>query len=416
MATDPSTVAFASHISKASLGDFCGDATLGQPKCSRKLPDAFDAAQTATSRTVRPTGAGSGDVRHTVWHTAGSIKCGMTHDWLLVETLGDEPAVVAQGSQLKNLVPLTAFLRRNPRLAAIRTAIAESVQTGQSLASITPKKDRVIRTEPVLMPDGRVHGVHVWSGPAHADPPQRPMPGACKWDLTVGAATDTRESLINNGKNPDVENTRGRVFAENWPPRVLKPNEGKVLARVVKPEPGQTLCIAWDASDWHGNPITVGFVARHCLEWGQDGLDHLVARGMNWRVDRDDAAEPDECLAQKVLNGLAQPGVHRALFDLNTWLLLKWLDEPCPFYDWRNATGSSRVHPDDEPLMRSMTTEFAHGATARVLRLPAAGGSWVPVHVTVSRVEVEEQTFAGLISLRLPTDQELADAGLPPVT
>ena len=62
--------------------------------------------------------------------------------------------------------------------------------------------------------------------------------------------------------------------------------------------------------------------------------------------------------------------------------------------------------------MRSMTTEFAHGATARALRLPGAGGSWVPVHVTVSRVEFEEQTFAGSITLRLPTDQELSDAGL----
>ena len=37
----------------------------------------------------------------------------MGHDWLLVETLGDEPAVVAQGRQLKNLVPITTFLRRS---------------------------------------------------------------------------------------------------------------------------------------------------------------------------------------------------------------------------------------------------------------------------------------------------------------
>jgi hypothetical protein len=337
----------------------------------------------------------------------------MTHDWLLVETLGDDPAVVAQGFHLRSLVPLTAFLRRNPRISAIRTAIAESVQTGQSLASITPKRDRVIRTEPVLMSDGRVHGVHVWSGPADAEPPERPTPGALKWDLTLGAATDTRESLLNNGKNPDVEATQGRAFAANWPPRVLKPNEGKVLARVVKPEPGQTLCIAWDASDWEGTPITVGFVARHCLEPGPDGPDHLVARGMNWRMERDSAAEPGECLAQKILSGLAQPGVHRALFDLKTWNLLKWLDEPCPFYDWHNVAGSSRVHPEDEPLMLSMTSEFANGATARVLRLPGAGGAWAPVHVTVSRVELEEQTFAGLISLRLPSDHELAEAGLP---
>jgi hypothetical protein len=337
----------------------------------------------------------------------------MPHDWLLVETLGDDPAVVAEGSHLRNLVPLTAFLRRNPRISAIRTAIAESVQTGQSLASITPKKDRVIRTEPVLMSDGRVHGVHVWSGPADAEPPERPTPGASKWDLTLGAATDTRESLLNNGKNPDVEATSGRAFAANWPPRVLQPDEDQVLARVVKPEPGQTLCIAWDAHDWEGNSFTVGFVARHCLEPGPDDGEHLVARGMNWRAERDSVAEPHECLAQKILSGLAQPGVYRALFDLHTWNLLKWLDEPCPLYDWKNVSVSSRVHPEDERLMLSMTSEVAHGPTARVLRLPGAGGSWVSVHATVSRMELAEHTFAGIISLRLPTDRELADAGLP---
>lgn len=63
----------------------------------------------------------------------------MTHDWLLVETLGSEPVVVAQGRQMKNLVPLAIYLRRSPYLAAIQTAIAETVATGNSLASITPK-------------------------------------------------------------------------------------------------------------------------------------------------------------------------------------------------------------------------------------------------------------------------------------
>lgn len=56
----------------------------------------------------------------------------MTHDWLLVETLGDEPAVVARGRELKKLVPITTFLRRSPYLAAVRTAIAETLQTGQA--------------------------------------------------------------------------------------------------------------------------------------------------------------------------------------------------------------------------------------------------------------------------------------------
>lgn len=337
----------------------------------------------------------------------------MGHDWLLVETLGTEPVVVAQGRQVKNLVPLGVFLRRNPHLSAIQTAITESVQTGQSLTSITAKRDRVIRTEPVQMSDGRIHGVHVWSGPADAEPPQRPIPGPVKWDLTLGVATDTIESLTNSGKNAEVETTHGRAFADDLPSRDLNPNENKVLALAIKAEAGQTLCTSWDVTDWQGNLIRVGFVARIQLEAGPDGREHLVSRGMNWRGELDSAVSPPDELARRILDGLAQPGVHRALVDLNNWTLLKWLDEPCPFYDWRGSElAAPRVHPDDEHLLPTMTTEFASGATTRVLRLRGTDGAWVPLHVTVNRVELEENTFAGLIALRLPTDDELAEAGL----
>lgn len=338
----------------------------------------------------------------------------MSHDWLLVETLGDEPAVVAQGRQLKNLVPITTFLRRSPYLSAVKTAITESVQTGQPLTSITPKIDRVIRTEPVMMSDGRMHGVHVWSGPIDEEPPERPVPGPLKWDLTRGVATDTPESLANSGKNPEAEVTYGRAFAEDLPSRELNPNETKVLAMAVRAEPGQTLCSTWDLTDWQGNPIRIGFTARSAMEPGPDGRDHLVARAMNWRAERKGPAVAVDNLAQRILNGLAQAGVHRALVDLKNWTLLKWLDEPCTFYDWRATdTDKPRVHPDDEEAMLSMTKEFVDGATSRVLRLPGTDTDWVPVHVTVNQVELEPETFAGLISLRLPTDDELAEVGLP---
>lgn len=337
----------------------------------------------------------------------------MTHDWLLVETLGDEPAVVAQGRHLKNLVPITTFLRRSPYLAAVRTAIAESMQTGQALTSITPKSDRIIRTEPVTMSDGRIHGVHVWTGPADEEPPERPTPGPLKWDLTCGIATDTPESLANSGKNPEVEVTYGRVFAEDLPSRQLNPNETKVLAMAVRAEPGLTLCSTWDLTDWQGNSIRIGFTARSAMEPGSDGREHLVARAMNWRTERKGPAVVADDLAQRILKGLAQTGVHRALVDLKTWTLLKWLDEPCSFYNWRgHEAGGPRVHPDDEHVMLSMTKEFANGATSRVLRLPGNDTDWVPVHVTANRVELEPDTFAGLLSLRLPTDDEIAAANL----
>jgi hypothetical protein len=338
----------------------------------------------------------------------------MAHDWLLVETLGGEPAVVAQGRQLKNLVPVTTFLRRSPHLAAVQTAIAESVRTGQSLTSITTKRDRVIRTEPVVMSDGQVHGVHVWTGPADAEPAERPIPGPLKWDLTLGVATDTWESLTNSGKNPDVEVIFGRAFAEDLPSRELNPNETKVLAMAVRAKPDQTLCSTWDLTDWQGNPIRIGFVARTALEPGPDRRDHLVARAMNWRSEFKGPVVSTDDLAQQILDGLAQAGVHRALVDPESWTLLKWLDEPCTFYDWRGGkTDRPKVHPDDEHLRSSLTKEFGDGPTSRVLRMRGHDDDWVPVHVTINRVELEPDTFAGLVSLRLPTDEEVSAAGLP---
>ena len=206
----------------------------------------------------------------------------MGHDWLLVETLGGEPTVVAQGRHLKNLVPITTFMRRSPYLSAVRTAIAESVQTGQSLTSITPKRDRVIRTEPVVMSDGHIHGVHVWTGPADVEPPERPTPGPLKWDLTLGVATDTRESLANSGKiltprSPSAGPSR-RTF-----PRASSIPTRPSTSMAVKAEPDQTLCSTWDLTDWQGNPMRIGFVARTLLDAGPHGRDHLVARAINWR-------------------------------------------------------------------------------------------------------------------------------------
>jgi len=185
-----------------------------------------------------------------------------------------------------------------------------------------------------------------------------------------------------------------------------------VLALAVKAEPDQTLCSTWDLTDWQGNAIRMGFVGRTALEPGPDGADHLVAQAMNWRAELKGPAVSTHDLTQRILHGLAQAGVHRALVDLNNWTLLKWLDEPRTFYDWRGQTGKPKVHPDDRHPMSSMTKEFADGATSRILRMRGHDVDWVPVHVTVNKVELEPDTFAGLVSLRLPTDEELAAAGL----
>jgi hypothetical protein len=338
----------------------------------------------------------------------------MTHDWLLVETLGSEPAVVAQGPRTKNLVPISAFLRRNPHLMAIQSAIGETVRAGVGLSSITPKNDRVIRTEIVKMSDGLIHGVHLWIGPPDLEPPQRPIPGPLLWDLTNGTATDTVESLWNSGWDPEKAPTHGRAFADDLPRRDLNPSEAKVLSMAIKPEVGTAFSGTWDISNYKGEPITIGFVSRVRQEGQDDGSERLICRAMNWRSVREEPAAGRDYLAQRILDSLSQPGVYRCMVDLNNWTLLKWLDDPVPFFDWRaSMTGDHAVHPADRRQMSKMASEFVPtGSASGVLRMVANGGGWTPVHVTVNRVQLEEDVYAGLATLRVPTDDEIVAAGL----
>jgi hypothetical protein len=332
----------------------------------------------------------------------------MANDWLLVETLGEEPMVVAQGDQLKHFVPLTVFLRRNPHASTVVGAVADTLTSARGLLRCARNDTRAVRTVPVLMSDGRIHGVHVWLGPSDLPPPPRPVPGPLLWDLTSGEATDTAQSLANSGMNPDDELTHGRAFAEDLPTRDLNASETTVLSLAVNNQPGLTYCNMWDVTDRDGRLITVGFAARSGWETAGDGTPHLVARAMNWRSHRLTPVVAQDNLAQRILDSLARPGSYRALVDLNTWTLLKWLDEPCPLYDWRVRAGTPRVHPDDGPLLEAMTRELGGGVTERVLRLPGHHRDWVPMHVTVHRVELEPGTYAGMITLREPTGAELA--------
>jgi hypothetical protein len=330
-------------------------------------------------------------------------------NWLLLEVLGDEPVVVAQGHNLRRFVPLTSFLRRTSNITAIRAAVDATIDQKSGLVKTVADGQTIIRTEPILMSDGRMHGVHVWTGPPTVRPRPRSVPGAVVWDVTAGIATDTRQALWVAGLNVDTEKTHGRTFAEDIPMGDINVDEPEVLALAVNTKPDDTFCTTWDLTAYDGTPIRTSFVARTALEPSADGTDHLIARAMNWRVPRDKTAVPNQHLAARILHGMTQDGIHRALVDLKTWNLLKWLDPPCPHVDWRSA-GVSRpfIHPDDRPVVRSMTQKFARDPAAGVLRIRGWNDSWATMHVTVYRVKLLDDTYVGLICLRLPTPAGLA--------
>ncbi len=161
-------------------------------------------------------------------------------------------------------------------------------------------------------------------------------------------------------------------------------------------------------TDHKGETISVGFVARANQETADDGSERLICRAMNWRAEPEGPSLPPVHLAEQIVEGLGQPGEHRALVDPVHWTLLKWLDDPAPFFDWHaRETGRQSVHPADAIHMARMTLEFANGSTSGVLRLRDNDSGWTPVHLTANRIELEPDTHAALMTFRLPTEAEL---------
>ena len=334
----------------------------------------------------------------------------MNRDWLLIETLGPKPVVVSQGSQLKKMVPLGIFLRRNSMLSSISAAIAETVRQGKPIALKSTAEQRCLYTRPVAMPDGRIHGVQLWAGSRADVPPPPPRIGAVVWNLTTGVASDTPEALINGGIDPATEPLEGRCFADDLSISNMHHEEGSALALTMNAEPGDTLCTTWDVTARDGQPIRVAFTSRAVLQVSGTGDKELVLRAMNWRVPRSaDDGELAGNLAQGIIKAMARPGEHRFLIGLETWTLLKWIDEPYPHVDWRGERSDKMlIHPDDAALRSSMRKQFAQGPATGVLRFRSASGGWTFVHLTICHLPLSSDAHAGLVSVRLPTESELA--------
>jgi hypothetical protein len=146
---------------------------------------------------------------------------------------------------------------------------------------------------------------------------------------------------------------------------------------------------------------------RTAFETAEDGTQHLIARALNLLEALGDPALPPANLAHRILHGMSQPGVYRAIVNLADWTPLKWLDDPCPLFDWR---GRVRLHPDEENVVSGRIRDELQsgGTTSAVVRLPSEDGGWVRMHVTISRVELDTGIYGGLVTVRLPTDAELA--------
>ncbi|MBA0045637.1 GAF domain-containing protein [Mycobacteroides sp. LB1] len=322
----------------------------------------------------------------------------MAREWLLLETLGDEPTVIAAGNQSRNMVPLSAFLRRNRNLGLIRRVVAAATQANKAATIGPPDLDVVIDVRPVAMPDGRVHGVWLWAGstPPPADPPAEG--GAVVLNADTGALYMSDGAALAMGmapSDPHAEISMPQLY------RYVAPNPGEtdVLGLIVTATEGMTYSATWPGVDSDGNPTLCHFASRLVLEPNDEGVPERLGRAINLRVGS--PALPIPLLEQQVLEATAEPGAYRALVMIASRKLIKWIDPPAPEWHWEfDPQGRPKIHPDDEANLNFMIDNAVFGTTEAVIRFRCHDDSWESLHCSTRVVRLSEDATVALITHR----------------
>ncbi|WP_394617382.1 GAF domain-containing protein [Lentzea sp. JNUCC 0626] len=337
----------------------------------------------------------------------------MAADWLLVETFGGarrEPTLLAIGDTPKNMVSIRSVLGRGPFVADVLGVIARAVESGESIEVRTTTGKRRVIAHPLLSYGGLSHGAHVWVGPWDEEPPPCTPAGAWHINLTRHVSSRSDDLLELYGTSPDAwrnEHDLAELFA--YQRLQTNSDEAKALALIVNAKAGAEHAATWTVNRGDGVRRAVHFACR-CVEVATTGgRSELVVRGITHDIGPAEsvpAAPPSMpvLLAQQVLAAEATPGRWRAIVDLRTMRLLKWLDNPMPGVAWTlGASHPPAVHREDLRSAVTMSRELASsGRAMAVLRLRGEDGGWLAVAVSAALMALDQHTTAALVTLSKP--------------
>jgi hypothetical protein len=330
----------------------------------------------------------------------------MAERWLLVETFGgpghEEPTVIGLGCTPKHMVPLASVLGRGRYLDDVRALVARVVAGAVPVRTTTRDGLRDMIGDPLIAFSGRVHGAYVWMGPKGSQPPPRDPAGAWYFNLTTGKIGGSDDLLDLYGV-PEEARRSERVIAEAFTRLVANADEAAGMALIVKAKPGAEHQATWSVRRDDGQVRAANFACRAVLEHDGDGEGEVVLRGITHDIgaaDTTPSAPPPILLAQQVLTAAREPGEYRAIVNLRTLTLLRWIDDPMPDIAWENnGEYPPAIHPADIRAATALSDGLANGRVNGTIRLRSTTGQWMPVDVDARLMALDQHTTAALVTL-----------------
>ncbi|MFE3023126.1 GAF domain-containing protein [Nocardia tengchongensis] len=327
--------------------------------------------------------------------------------WLLIETFGGgEPTVIGLGSAPRKFVPLTQMFRQRETLSAIRGALATTLARLAPVDAVGEDGRRRTVTVPLLITPERMHAVLLWSGPVEEEIPPRDPVGAWYFNLSTSKSTRSDELLDLYGVAPE-NRAREHAIASVFTRVITNSDESDALAKVVRSAPGTEHQAVWTVRRDDGALRAAHFSCRILEERSAAGETEVFFRGVTHDIGdatEVSAAPPPVILEHRVLDAAAAEGDYRAIVDLRTLRLLRWMGPAMPDIAWQSLAGEPEpeIHPEDLATAKTMSRDLAQSRTSGVLRLRTLDGGWRAVRARAVLMALDQYTTAALVTVRDP--------------
>ncbi|WP_458689680.1 GAF domain-containing protein [Nocardia tengchongensis] len=327
--------------------------------------------------------------------------------WLLIETFGGgEPTVIGWGSAPRKFVPLAQMFRQRETLSAIRGALATTLARLAPVDTVSEDGRRRTVTVPLLITPERMHAVLLWSGPVEGEIPPRDPVGAWYFNLSTSKSTRSDELLDLYGVAPE-NRAREHAIASVFTRVITNSDESDALAKVVRSAPGTEHQAVWTVRRDDGALRAAHFSCRILEERSAAGGTEVFFRGVTHDIGdatEVSAAPPPVILEHRVLDAAAAEGDYRAIVDLRTLRLLRWMGPAMPDIAWQSLAGEPEpeIHPEDLATAKTMSRDLAQSRTTGVLRLRTLDGGWRAVRARAVLMALDQYTTAALVTVRDP--------------
>ena len=105
-----------------------------------------------------------------------------------------------------------------------------------------------------------------------------------------------------------------------------------------------------------------------------------------------------------MLESIAEPGAYRALINLKTFRILRWIDPAMPGLAWRHTPHESEhhawIHEDDMAIAQRLSDDLVSGHGRATLRLAGTEREWLVVDISANIVLLDQHTTAALFTMR----------------